>query len=104
MLYGVADRCIRGDRGDGRFFYPPRSGDEPVPTTRVALLRDGIEDYEYFVILQRLDPGNRLLKVPGKVYNSLTEFSSDPAPIEAHRLALAREIERLTAKDRNRKP
>lgn len=90
-----SDRGGPWGNGDGRFFYPPKSGVEPVPTVRVELLRDGLEDYEYFAMLRRLDPKNPLLKVPSKVYGSLTEFSRSPEPIESHRLLLAREIERL---------
>jgi len=49
--------------GDGRFFYPPNrdvNGDKhkfmegPVRSLRLFILREGIEDYEYFVLLQRL--------------------------------------------------
>ena len=101
--------------GDGRFLYPPaaaadgKSGtpvlDAPVDSYRLELLRDGIEDYEYFVILKRLlaekgaklDPRTRLnfetlLKVPADVSASLTRFTRDPASIEAHRDKLARAI------------
>ena len=91
-----SDRGGPWGNGDGRFFYPPKSGVEPVPTVRVELLRDGLEDYEYFAILRRLDPENPLLKVPSSVYRSLTDFTRAPAPIEEHRLKLAREIERLS--------
>ncbi len=50
--------------GDGRFIYPPEAaaaGSPPAPvlagpvdSIRWEMLRDGIEDYEYFVMLQRL--------------------------------------------------
>ena len=46
--------------------------------------------------VRRLDPKNPLLKVPESVYRSLTDFARAPAPIEEHRLKLAREIERLS--------
>ena len=59
------------------------------------MLRDGIEDYEYLAMLKRLDPANPLLKVPESVSKSLSDFSKSPAGIEAHRMKLAREIERL---------
>jgi hypothetical protein len=94
--------------GDGRLFYPPLAladGDAekftdlaPVISFRSEGLRDGLEDYEYFVMLRRLDPDNKLLKVPQKIYSSLTEFSKDPSDIEKHRRKLAREIERLGRK------
>ena len=58
------------------------------------MLRDGIEDYEYFVMLKKLDPANPLLAVPPSVSKSLTDFNKSPDGIEAHRSRLAREIER----------
>ena len=66
--------------GDGRFLYPPRAcfdeRKEPVlqppnGSMRLEILRDGIEDYEYFAILSRLDPKNPLLEVPAEVSESL---------------------------------
>lgn len=104
--------------GDGRFIYPPEAAadgaqsepvlDGPVDSIRWEMLRDGIEDYEYFAILRNrieqrtnLSAEDRaryqeLLKVPPSVSASMTRFTIDPAPIEAHRHALARAIEILT--------
>lgn len=94
--------------GDGRFLYPPRAcfGPErisqgkpviepPNGTMRLEILRDGIEDYEYFTILSRLDPRNPLLEVPDDVSSSLTEFTIRSEPIKTHRRKIAKEIERL---------
>lgn len=114
--YGVPRGTKRPwGNGDGRFLYPPPAAadgnpagpvpDAPVPSLRLEMLRDGIEDYEYFVILRRLlhekggrlDPRTRqnlevLLTVPAEVSAGLTEFTRDPAPIETHRDKLARAI------------
>ena len=101
--------------GDGRIFYPPESVfeditarrtrlkpgpnfDDPVGSIRGEMLRDGLEDYEYFVILEKLDPTNPLLKVPPTVSRALDDFSRSPAGIRAHRALIAREIERLAVK------
>ena len=91
--------------GDGRFFYPPRKCfdperkepvlDAPNGTMRLEILRDGIEDYEYFAILSRLDPENAFLKVPVDVSKTLMNFTVRPEPIKVHRRKLAKEIERL---------
>mgnify|MGYP003319429835 CR=1 FL=1 len=103
--------------GDGRFFYPPpaaadgRPGspvlDGPVVSYRMEMIRDGLEDYEYFVMLKRLlakrtdlpaaesETLRALLAVPKSVSRSLTDFTTDPAPLEAHRIRLARAVERL---------
>jgi hypothetical protein len=63
-------------------------------------VRDGIEDYEYFAILKRLDPGNPLLKVPAEVSASSKHYSIDPVHMARHREKLAREIERISSPER----
>ncbi len=103
--------------GEGRFLYPPeecfvRGADgemtnelqkkkvvyaAPVSCIRLEMIRDGIEDYEYFARLKSLDPGNALLKVPPDVCSALDDYTRTPEPLEKHRLKLAREIERLSA-------
>jgi len=104
--------------GDGRFIYPPLAAadgrpttpvlDAPVDSYRLELLRDGIEDYEYFVILQKLlaekkgtlpaaryAEYEKLLTVPKAVSVSRSRFTFDPLPMEQHRERLARAIEDL---------
>ncbi len=104
--------------GDGRFIYPPLAAadgqpeapvfDDPVSSIRLEMLRDGIEDYEYCVILrdllgkhkerlseEELEKYQKLLEVPDSITQSVTEFTWEPAPIEAHREAVARAIVEL---------
>lgn len=106
--------------GDGRFLYPPLKAaqpaktpvlDGPVDSYRLEMLRDGIEDYEYFAMLKRALAEKKtlsvverasyeaLLKVPISVYASLTEFATDPASMEVHRVKLARALEELAARE-----
>ena len=72
------------------------------------MLRDGIEDYEYLTILKKLFEQKQakissaekaayklLLEVPGEITKSMTEFTTDPAPIEKHREKIARAIQKL---------
>jgi hypothetical protein len=105
--------------GDGRFIYPPEAAadghpdapvlDGPVDSIRWEMLRDGIEDYEYLVILKRLidersdklTPEKRqeytaLLTVPETITADMTLFTKDPRPIEQRRDAIARAIEELS--------
>ncbi len=105
--------------GDGRFIYPPEAAADgasaepvlegPVDSIRWEMLRDGVEDYEYFVILERLFEARReqipleerglyegLLEVPDSISKSLTEFTKDPTPLETRRDAIARAIEALS--------
>lgn len=105
--------------GDGRFIYPPEAAADgsqneaviagPVDSIRWEMLRDGVEDYEYLAILRglledsgtkdvgdaELDEYRALLEVPDAITASMTNFTLDPAPIEARRDAIARAIERL---------
>jgi len=126
---GWVNHVEKGERkpwgnGDGRFVYPPRSlcegdgtqpvTDGPVPTLRLEMLRDGLEDYEYFVILKKLlaDKGGEvdafmreeysgLLTVPSDVSEGLTSFNTDPAALEGHRIKIARAIEALKQQSRH---
>ncbi|MCC7495162.1 MAG: DUF4091 domain-containing protein [Fimbriimonadaceae bacterium] len=98
--------------GDGRFLYPPLAAADgrpaqpvlegPVSSQRLEMLRDGLEDYEYLVLLRtllarrdaRIPAAERarlqaLLTVPANISSDLTSFTTDPAPIEAHRAAVA---------------
>ncbi len=104
--------------GDGRFIYPPLEAADarpvgpvlegPVDSIRWEMLRDGIEDYEYLVMLKRLlaakgdrldktqrDRYTGLLDVPADITRDMTTFTTDPAPIERHRDRVARAIASL---------
>ena len=104
--------------GDGRFVYPPEIAADanpphpviagPVDSIRWEMLRDGVEDYEYCAMLQRLldqkksrlSPAESarfeaLLEVPPEITSDMTHFTRDPAPIERRRDEIARAIEVL---------
>jgi len=103
--------------GDGRFLYPPKTAmesndkcfDEPVNSIRWEILREGIEDYEYFWLLRNLverakanggksdeiAKAEALLQIPDSITESLTEFSLDPKPLYEHRDKVAEAIENL---------
>ncbi len=103
--------------GDGRFIYPPKTVfanvdkcfEGPVSSLRWEMLREGMEDYEYFWLLRDLTQkvlskdgetplvleAKMLLEVPETVSKSLTEFSKTPEPMYAHRTKMAEIIEKL---------
>ena len=100
--------------GDGRFVYPANrdvNGDPrpyvegPVDSLRWEMLREGLEDYEYFWLLRECV--NRglagaaesagLLQVPESMITDMTTFARDPRPLYAHRQRLARALERAGA-------
>ncbi|KAA3603907.1 MAG: DUF4091 domain-containing protein [Calditrichaeota bacterium] len=107
--------------GDGRFIYPPESVfsnsdspnfEKPVSSIRLEVLRDGIEDYEYLVILEKLVSENfsrlskeklnyykNLLEVPDSISKGLTEFTKTPEPILKRRDEIAKAIEELRIKN-----
>ncbi len=101
--------------GDGRFIYPPaavfesdqKNTEGPVNSIRLEILREGLEDFEYFWLLNDLvqkvyqKQGNtpllqqaqKLLIVPETITTSLTNFSKNPDFIYEHRTKLAEMIE-----------
>lgn len=54
---GFTDAALGGPVGPGALFYPPKSPSEtawPLPSVRLKLLRDGLEDYELLVQAEQL--------------------------------------------------
>ena len=99
--------------GDGRFFYPPNKNpntdkskyiEGPVPSLRLEFLRQGIEDYEYLVMLENLvkNAGNldeniiekaeNLLKIKGTLFNDGKDYVKDPDKVYTYRKEIARMI------------
>jgi hypothetical protein len=72
--------------------------DAPVGSVRLDRIRDGIEDYEYFVQLKKLDPDNELLNLPFEVSGLDDKGVVFSDLMAKHRLKIAREIERLKKK------
>jgi hypothetical protein len=92
--------------GDGRLFYPPVMNpnkntktilDDPIPSYRLETMRDGIEDYEYLVILEKLvlqDKGKHkklikeakdLLNIPSALVEDQTHYNKDPKSLIEYR-------------------
>ena len=96
--------------GDGRYFYPENRDvnndhrvydNEVVPCVRLEFLRDGIEDYEYFVMLENLAKkaskgksakAKKLLQIPTSIYTNETTYNKDPQAILKYRQKLAKAI------------
>lgn len=85
--------------GDGRFFYPPNRHpndhtkkymDGPVPSVRLEILRDGIEDYEYLLLLKKaaerdggknkklVKEAKKLLDLPPELVTDPKDYNKDP--------------------------
>jgi hypothetical protein len=105
--------------GDGRLLYPPVRQPlpenaepiiaPPIPSLRLALIAEGIEDYCYFWLLKRLRDNGRarllpsqLLKLADEAMGALdrlirspTDYEQDPKKLHAERRKVAEAIERL---------
>jgi len=102
-----------GQNGNGSLFYPGPDG--PVGSIRLAALRDGLEDYEYLVLLSqavarldrhpaaapsgvagRLAEAKRLLAIDPKLVGSMRKYATDSAVLMRNRRAIAELIEELS--------
>jgi hypothetical protein len=84
-----------GRVGDGNLFYPARNG-AVLPSTRVANLRDGIEDFEYLALLKELAPEHELLRIPDDITTlGDSAYTRDQSVIDLYRRNVAEAIEAL---------
>lgn len=90
--------------GDGLLIYAGEEG--PLPSLRLANIRDGLEDYEYLKLLERLlvtsgragSPGEAKEQVKTyvrQVMTSATDYTDDPALLRRVRDEIAAAIESL---------
>ena len=95
--------------GDGYLVYPGRGGHGVWPSFRLETIRDGIEDYEYFSLLERLtqklkaahraefarriQENSKLLAIDDGVVHSYREAAEDGAMLLAARSRIASAIE-----------
>ncbi len=80
--------------GGGFLFYPglPCGIDGPVISMRMKTLRDGMEDYEYFLILESLTDKKTIKKIVNTIVPNWWGFSKDPNEFFAARERIARQI------------
>ncbi len=117
--YGIPEgRPDPWGNGDGRFLYPPNRDPGrdktkylcgPIDSIRWEILREGIEDYEYFVRLEkavreaapdragRAAEAAKLLEIPAGIFTDGTTYTKDPKLLLEHRAKVAAAIEELTA-------
>ena len=115
--YGVPSGQVNyWGNGDGRFLYPPNRnpGQDrtkyltgPVNSIRWEILREGIEDYEYFKLLEKGVAGagarasravreaKALLDLPASLFKSGEEYTKDPHALLDYRAKVAAAIEKL---------
>jgi hypothetical protein len=80
--------------GGGFLFYPglPCGIDGPVISMRMKNLRDGMEDYEYFAILERLTDKKTVKEIVDTISLNWWNFSKDPNEFLAARKKIAQQI------------
>ena len=83
-------RGMSGMTGDGLMIYPGESG--PLPTIRLANVRDGIQDYEWMKLAESRAGRDAVAEVVGKIAPGQTGIVRDPVRIRASAVALLRLI------------
>lgn len=80
--------------GGGFLFYPglPCGIDGPVVSMRMKNLRDGMEDYEYFAILEKLSDKKTVKKIVDTISPNWWDFSKDSKEFLAAREEIAEQI------------
>jgi hypothetical protein len=83
--------------GEGYLLYPgiPCGIEGPVPCIRLKVLRDSMEDYEYFALLEKLAGREAVTKIVTAVAPNWWATSQDPKVIIATREKIAAEIMKL---------
>ncbi len=111
--------------GDGRFFYPPYYPpgsdrtkpclDGPVDSLRWELLGEGVQDWEYLHLLDRLvreaarrdgraasvEKARAMLRIPDSICRNMAHYTRDPQDLYRRRVELAQSIESLLRRDRS---
>ncbi len=83
--------------GDGSLLYPGMRGgrrvaEGPVASLRLLLLRDGFEDLEYLVLLEKAAGRAAVDEAVKRLTPDLTRFTKDPAELERVRREVAARI------------
>lgn len=86
--------------GDGSLLYNGSEKDEcgPCSSIRLELVRDGIDDYAYMTMLEKLGVSrNEIIRMVKHVTSSLTEYTSDDSLLYNIRISFGNLIEKLLA-------
>ena len=80
--------------GGGLLFYPGKEADfdGPVVSIRLKNIREGLEDYEYFAILEKMGQGKFVKEMVDRIAPSNWDFTTDGDLLMKVREELARKI------------
>jgi hypothetical protein len=94
------DQRLFGGNGDGTLFYPGRAAviggktDIPVESVRLALIREGLEDYEYLALYARAVGQAQAEALAASIAGKTYKWEHDPARLYAARRKMAEAIDR----------
>ena len=90
-----------GGNGDGALFYPGTvdkiGGGSPTPVAsiRLKLIRDGMEDYEYLIALQKAGNGNEATRIARTFIQNVLSFKDNPEALYSAREQLGANLHKL---------
>lgn len=97
------DQYLFGGNGDGTLFYPGRArviggkSDIPVESIRLALIREGLEDYEYLKLYERVAGRKQAEALAASIAGKTYKWEHDPARLYAARHKMAEAIDEAVA-------
>jgi hypothetical protein len=97
------DVRLFGGNGDGTLFYPGRpdvvggATNIPIESIRLKLIREGLEDYEYLVMLAKRGGDKTVAEFVNKLVRNAYDYDQDPQKLYAIRESIGRELNRLSS-------
>jgi hypothetical protein len=96
--------------GDGFSIYPGATPDKPLPSIRLEIMRDGEEDYEYLVMLEKLINSNqsdehalaaarKAIRNAKGLTTGLTKYELDESEYQRIRNEIAEAIEGMVSRN-----
>ncbi|MFA7174910.1 MAG: glycoside hydrolase domain-containing protein [Kiritimatiellia bacterium] len=79
--------------GDGQLLYPGEYG--PLPSIRLANVRDGVEDYEWLMMLAQTKGRDAADAMAAELIRGMTDFERSPEALRKMRARLADALETL---------
>lgn len=92
------DVNLFGGNGDGTLFYPGVPGviggtsHIPIESIRLKLIREGLEDYEYLLMLSKLEGSKHVHELINGLVRNTYDFDHDPQKLYAIRESIGREL------------
>jgi hypothetical protein len=93
------DVHLFGGNGDGTLFYPGRPNviggttHIPIESFRLKLIREGLEDYEYLLMLEKLKGAKAVTDLVNSLIRSINEFDQDPKKLYAIRQQIGQQLD-----------